>query len=242
MIIEFDSMFSFTYLKNTEFKDFNYHTCELVYFISGEGITIINNKEFPYYAGDICFTTPGDLKSNLSLKKTNYICLRFGILNTNNMLASGVYTMCPKDILAQFISIKKEYDKKQYNYRKICNLKVEEILIKLLRISSFENNDIYNIIKEIDRKKLLRQSVKQMAEKSSYSYDRFRHKFKEITGLSPIDYIINKRIEYACELLIQSNYNCTDISQLCGFSNSSQFSSIFKSKTGVNPNQYRKNN
>jgi len=61
--------------------------------------------------------------------------------------------------------------------------------------------------------------------------------FREITGYSVNNYIINKRILLATELLKQ-NHTVTEVSESCGFNNYSHFIRTFKKFEGVSPKQY----
>lgn len=83
-------------------------------------------------------------------------------------------------------------------------------------------------------------TVDQLANMCYISKNHFMTLFKEHTGHSPINYIINIRIETAKNLLENSNYTINEISAETGFKNSLYFSRIFKKKIGVSPNQYRK--
>jgi AraC-like DNA-binding protein len=64
--------------------------------------------------------------------------------------------------------------------------------------------------------------------------------FKEITGMSPIKYLISIRIERACKLLNETDLSVIEVSMECGFDNVSYFIRKFKEITGTTPNQYRK--
>ena len=63
--------------------------------------------------------------------------------------------------------------------------------------------------------------------------------FKKQTGQAITDYIINKRIAVAKQLLIKTNLSITDISTRVGTSYSSYFTKIFKEQTGMTPQEYR---
>lgn len=76
---------------------------------------------------------------------------------------------------------------------------------------------------------------------AGYSYHHFRHLFKAKTGLAPFEYIIEKRIEAAKNLLSNTNKSITYISENCGFSSCSQFSMLFKKHCGLSPKQFRLN-
>ena len=58
-------------------------------------------------------------------------------------------------------------------------------------------------------------------------------------GISPINYLINRRIEESKNLLTTTNYSIRDISTIVGFSNSSYFSQMFKKFTGDSPRAYK---
>lgn len=72
----------------------------------------------------------------------------------------------------------------------------------------------------------------------SQSY--FAKAFKEITGVSPINYLIKVRVERAKELLTGTSQKAGDIAISVGFSNQQRFNEIFKKYTGMTPLQYRK--
>lgn len=66
--------------------------------------------------------------------------------------------------------------------------------------------------------------------------------FKSLTGISPMDYIIRKRITEAKRRLISTKKSIISISEECGFHSLSNFNSLFKRITGLTPSSYRKNN
>ena len=65
--------------------------------------------------------------------------------------------------------------------------------------------------------------------------------FKETTGKNFKEYVVDKRMEYAAELLKSTSHKVTEISNMAGFENAEYFSSLFKTKYGMTPTQYRKN-
>lgn len=64
--------------------------------------------------------------------------------------------------------------------------------------------------------------------------------FKEITGSTPIQYLIACRIEHACTLLSDTTMSVLEISMECGFDNVSYFIRKFRQLKGCTPNQFRK--
>ena len=65
--------------------------------------------------------------------------------------------------------------------------------------------------------------------------------FKETTGKNFKEYVMDKRMEYAGELLKSTSHKVAEIAAMAGFENAEYFSSLFKTKFGMTPTQYRKN-
>lgn len=66
------------------------------------------------------------------------------------------------------------------------------------------------------------------------------HTFKNLTGSSPMSYIIRRRIDEAQNLLLTTNLTITTIAMECGYNNSNYFQSVFKNIVGMTPGKYRK--
>lgn len=63
--------------------------------------------------------------------------------------------------------------------------------------------------------------------------------FKKSTELSAKDYITEKRLKKAEQLLISTQDKISDISTLCGFSDPNYFSRMFRKAVGMTPREYR---
>lgn len=82
----------------------------------------------------------------------------------------------------------------------------------------------------------------QLAELSFMSIRNFQRIFKEATGLSPNDYLLELRIQHASKLLTESDSAIYSVSEQIGISDWFYFSKAFKKKFGVSPLNYRKQN
>ncbi|WP_370589516.1 helix-turn-helix domain-containing protein [Tychonema sp. LEGE 07203] len=67
---------------------------------------------------------------------------------------------------------------------------------------------------------------------SSYHFCRL---FKQSTGFSPHQYVIQQRVERAKQLLLQGKMSLAEIAIACGFSHQSHLNRHFKRITGVTP-------
>lgn len=83
---------------------------------------------------------------------------------------------------------------------------------------------------------------KSIAESLNISYSWFRKMFKEYTGLSPNQYLLQAKLIRSKELLVSSMLSVSDIAYQLGFESISQFSAFFKQKEGINPSSFRKLN
>lgn len=68
----------------------------------------------------------------------------------------------------------------------------------------------------------------------------FSHTFKKEMGISFSEYVINLRIQYACDLLEKTNYPAYRISIESGFSDASYFNRVFCAQMNMTPQAYRK--
>lgn len=79
-------------------------------------------------------------------------------------------------------------------------------------------------------------NLAEIAECNSQYLCRF---FKDITGMPPMKYLIQYRIEQACEMLRDTTKSVLEISLDCGFENVSYFIRKFKELKGSTPQKYR---
>ena len=68
------------------------------------------------------------------------------------------------------------------------------------------------------------------------------HSFTKYTGLSPIQYLNERRLEVACGLLTETDLSVSEIAASTGFSSQSYFTQIFRKKYGTTPGNWRKRN
>nr|WP_255422570.1 AraC family transcriptional regulator [Treponema sp. Marseille-Q3903] len=81
--------------------------------------------------------------------------------------------------------------------------------------------------------------LSELAAEAYMSVSKFKYVFKAVTGQTFSDYIRQKKIEKACELLTQSNLYVAEIAYRLGYKNAGSFSVQFKEYTGVLPSDYR---
>ena len=65
-----------------------------------------------------------------------------------------------------------------------------------------------------------------------------RKLFMSRFGISPKEYIIHRRMDYACHLLSSGQFEVSDVALLCGYTEPCHFSREFKKRIGISPKDY----
>lgn len=84
-----------------------------------------------------------------------------------------------------------------------------------------------------------RITVPDLAEKVGLTESYLSTLFKKETGRSISEYVMDRRIEAAGNMLKFSDYSCADIGAILAFSSQSHFIRAFKARTGLTPRAYR---
>ncbi|RXZ81931.1 helix-turn-helix domain-containing protein [Paenibacillaceae bacterium] len=82
-------------------------------------------------------------------------------------------------------------------------------------------------------------TLELLSESLNYSIPHLSSYFKIRTGLSPIDYLIQVRIEKAAVLLLETDAVLKEIAIGVGYQDPSYLSRLFKKYKGVSPKRYR---
>lgn len=185
----------------------------------------------------------GTLPSKLTDDDTKDTLNTYKILNFNKKKS---------EILYNLNTLIRELEEKNLNYELACKSILTLFLIQVMRNTS---SDIF-ITENFEKINIECMKIKNYIDShysenitldflSNLTYvNKFHlvHLFTKEMGISPINYLINKRIDESKNLLSTTNYSIRDISSIVGFSNSSYFSQMFKKITGISPKDFRSNN
>lgn len=125
-----------------------------------------------------------------------------------------------------------------------------ELLIKINRVYREAHNintgspgeskwRVYTIINFLHRNYLEDISLDMLAKKFNFNKFYLCTLFKNVTGMTPFQYLINCRMQKAKELLMK-DFSVEEVCDLAGFNNLSHFSRSFKQRTGCSPKQFQK--
>lgn len=108
-----------------------------------------------------------------------------------------------------------------------------------LEIESTDVKLLNKVIKYIDdRLSDPDLSVEDLSKHVGMSRGSLYYKLRELTGLTPIEYMRTVKLDKAAVLLENSDYNVAQVAYMTGFGTPSYFSRMFKAKYGVLPSEY----
>ena len=100
-------------------------------------------------------------------------------------------------------------------------------------------NRVFNYIMENFDRRIYLDDVAELVNMTPNAFCRF---FKLHTKKTFFSFLIEVRINQACNLLSGGNHNVTETYFACGFNNSSNFHRHFRTQTGFTPTEYRQKN
>lgn len=80
----------------------------------------------------------------------------------------------------------------------------------------------------------------QLANICGLSLSYFLKQFKQVYGMTPQQYIMERRFQRGRDLLVQTNKPISEIAEKLSYCNTSHFIRQFRSREGMSPAQYRK--
>ncbi len=244
------------------------HPCsELFYVVSGSGIFAAEKEEFPVTKDDMVVINPyvEHTERSGSASPLEYIVLgieglsffledtasvREGVCVRTSSGAVYKYNMQRADVYPCLDIMLREIACRKDHHEAVCQCLLEVLLICLLRSSHLtaaeERNHILNrecaqIKHYLDANYSENITLDFLAGITHMNKYYMVHAFTKYTGLSPINYLIRKRVKEGKALLASTSYSIAQISTQLGFSSQSYFSQVFKKATGETPVQYRKN-
>ncbi|MBK8805902.1 MAG: response regulator [Bacteroidales bacterium] len=126
---------------------------------------------------------------------------------------------------------------KQENIKKMIR---ESISLEEESLNSTINNEFLQKVHDIANLHINDSefSIEFLASQLGYSRYQFFRKFKAIVGQTPVEYILNYRLQKAEILLRKGKLRVSEIAYETGFSNPKYFATTFRKKYGMTPSEY----
>lgn len=232
---------------------------EIFYIVGGKGQFLIDDKLYPVDTNNLVIINPNVVHTEVSLnaQPLEYIVLgiegiELGIPNSTpeqyfifNRLDSAEVSTCMRNILW-------EMQNKQTGYEDVCQAFMEILLIRLMRYTGLpvpaeaqavsDNRQCVAVRRYIDNNYKYPLTLEQLAAEAHMNKYYLSHVFKREYGVSPINYMISRRIAESKHLLEETDLSASQIAQMLGFSSSSYFSQAFRRAEGISPMEHRRAN
>ncbi len=149
----------------------------------------------------------------------------------------------------------KEIELKAPGYELICQDLLEVLILRLMRHAGLsflptqgehrrkgkqQNKECAAVKRYIDNHFKENISLDMLSELVHVNKYYMVHSFTKEYGISPINYLISRRIEESKYLLGGTDHSLSQISHMLGFSSPSYFSQSFRRIVGMSPMEYRK--
>lgn len=242
-------------IRNRQFNDYY----GIQYNHSGQCDLTIDGEDFHLDSGSGFFTGPGHTYSYGAPKGKKrhhmFICFRGeriqkfidGGLFSPNTFPPVFKLHNPEKFHQNLLELQNllRYPSSCYNARK--TLLLEDILLQIVEQPERTRNLNPLIVESIDQ---LRNEIADTpqkdwdfageAKKISISYPHFRKLFRQITGLSPNNFLIECRLNMAAGLLLGTLLPINEIAHACGYQDEFYFYRLFRQRRFCTASEYRK--
>ena len=240
------------------------HACtEIFYVVGGSGKFNIEGKLLPVTTDDMVIVNPNVEHTEVSYNKRplEYIVLgvegleysagedadeRWFMTNLQNAREALLHAL--REML-------REIEYKAVGYELICQDLLEVLILRLMRHAGLQF-----VPTKTEHRKPGRKPSKECAAVRHYIDNHFKeninldmlselvhvnkyymvHSFTKEYGISPINYLISRRIEESKYLLSDTDHSLSQISHMLGFSSPSYFSQSFRRLEGMSPMEFRR--
>ena len=107
-------------------------------------------------------------------------------------------------------------------------------------VADIEDRRLKRVMAHIGDNLVEDMSLKDLAGLAAMSPYHFARAFKVATGVSPLQYVINSRIDRAKVLLTTTNLSVSEIAFRTGYADPGRFGRHFKNRVGVTPGAFRR--
>ena len=234
------------------------HACsEMFYCISGRGQFNIEGTLHSVEPDDMIIVNPRVQHTELSYQASPLEYVVLGIEGVEFLFDQKNlgYTMLKchpmrEDLLYMIRLLLHEMDNKEDGCEMICQDILEVLLVKLVRMASVslhittkapsKNKECVAAKRYLDENFRESISLDQLAAVTHINKYYLAHAFQKEYNISPINYLLRRRINESKALLTSTDHSLTQISELVGFSSPSYFSQSFRRIEGMSPIEYRR--
>lgn len=220
-----------------------YH--ELILHLSGKSLTIFNGETFECEENTIRFLPKGENNEYIVDRKERGECIDVSF-ETDGIVSPKAFVLKLKNnarIRLLFKKIFSVWVSKNDGYYFECMSLLYKIFAEMQK-EDYVTDKQYNAIKpaihyieeNFFNEKI---SVKSLAHMCKISESYLKKLFIKKFSMSPVKYIIQLKINHACDLLSTERCSVKQVAEICGYSDIYFFSRQFKEYTGITPTEFK---
>lgn len=235
------------------------HACaEIFYVVGGMGQFKIEERLLSVGADDMVVVNPNVEHTEVSVNASPLEYIVIGVEGLefsagedgDDRYCAVNFKGSREDVLYSLRSLLREIEEKSPGYDIICQDILEVLLVRLMRRTDFSvtptpprrrsSKECATVLRYIEAHFKENITLDQLAELTHLNKYYLGHVFSQEYGISPINYLISRRIGESKMLLADTNHSLSQISHMMGFSSPSYFSQSFRRMEGISPLEYRK--
>lgn len=228
---------------------------EIFYVISGKGQFLFLNETCPISFGDLVIIPPYLEHTERSIPD---FPLQYYVIGMDGILFRSKEQTIESQFLFNFshtpfitnLVEQMYYEGKNQGYGSnlICQKLLEILILKITRNQSLTPDHSYarhmskecaKIKEYLDTHYTEHITLDSLTRLTHMNKFYMVHSFTKYTGMSPIQYLNERRLETARRLLEETDHAMSSIASMVGFSSSSYFAQNFRKKYGITPTEYR---
>ena len=224
----------------------------LLYFVSGDIRYEFGSTVFEAHAGQVLRLARGVPYDGVKISSDvlEYYCIDFlsdDYADFEHLALPYAFTPTDGERVKEIFSMLEEKWQKSAPGR-LLEIKMDMFKLLVYLIRDYANNEcrygeqsrILNICEHIEQNLKNRDySISDTARAFHITPTHLRRLFAHELGISPLQYLLNLRIELAKQMLVsRSDLSVMEIGEACGYSSLYYFSNAFKKMTGLSPKEY----
>lgn len=230
---------------------------EIEYYDEDGKTSNIDGREYPICKGNVVVAKPGQTRFSFLHMRNSYLWLvpddgkiiSF-LLSLPDVMAAGnceKYSNLFSEIrkARQFPFSGSDFYMSAKLLELVCLLKADSErhdIVKNYTGKAPSADGIIRASKYMDANFSQKINLEDCAKQANLSTVYFHKLFTEIMGKTPREYLLDRRMSEAMDMLVSTQYELSRIAYECGFGSQSYFNSVFKERTGFTPGDYRKEN
>ena len=236
----------------------SHYFSEFIYVLHGQGRFLVENTVLDIKENDLVIVNPHVEHTETSLKDHP---LEYIVLGVDNVIftfdplgAASSYRLYHYQEQASQMNwylktMLREVENKALYHEVVCQNLLQVMISHMMRLANFTLSVVSSrrlrsvsssAKRFIDDHFKEAVTLQELADELHVGKFHLIHSFTEDYGISPINYLIARRVEESKTLLKTTDLNIAKIASFTGFSSQSYFSQCFRRLSGFTPNEYRR--